>query len=579
MEIMKEGGGDSPAVVTVRDFGEKKEPSLGESNALLLPPDLLNAEAIEALATVTKRKIDQIDGILPDNLEVAVIPAFQPVHRFLARFTVPNLAPEQLDQLEEVVRQAYQGQTIKTRKNTNSGNIDPSFLQPLSGTVPQRKANIGGSKYLGWQMGPDLGSTSSTSFGLYVYRYVNEKAMAGYLKEKNWRGWFFEPQLTDPMGKVVPSHYLVEIREAALYQTDLVEFIVQTASILAGKGIQDPTSLKYEVYNNLNRLGLKRASQETVYGLDEQIEEIRRSLILPLSNRGLSKGIGLKPESVLLIGVPGVGKTLLVEQLLQEDTGIFIVPLDPRRLADELSLPVVKQAILPRISAVMNQTGIPVVLHMDDIENIAGPDQPTNAAFLNLMAGVRDNDIYVIGSTNYPEKINPQLLQPERFGRIIYFGLPPEEARYRILNIHTPLQSQEGLPLFNSTEDREAILRAIAANTENFSSRRLADISNTAKTYLLRRLTLELDRQHSLSQQDLKDYHFSIEDWVKGLFEAKRRYDSQAEVTRDKQIRDFARQFNRGLGLVLPTAQDTQSVILKDFETRIAAFKTGSTTN
>ena len=305
----------------------------------------------------------------------------------------------------------------------------------------------------------------------------------------------------------------------------------------------------------------------------EQIEEVRRSLILPLSNRGLSKGIGLKPESAHLIGVPGVGKTLLVEQLLQEDTGIFIVPLDPRRLADELSLPVEKRTILPRISAVMNQTGIPVVLHMDDIENIAGQDQPTNAAFLNLMAGVRDNGVFVIGSTNYPEKINPQLLQPERFGRVIYFGLPSEEARFRILNIHTPTQADEGSPLFNSPEDREAILRAIAANTANFSARRLADISNTAKTYLLTRVSSELGKQHGLLSQDLKDHYFLVEDWVRGLGDARRRYDAQAEIVRDRQIRDFAQQFNRTLGFIPPEEQDTQAVLLRDFETRIAAFK------
>jgi len=58
-----------------------------------------------------------------------------------------------------------------------------------------------------------------------------------------------------------------------------------------------------------------------------------------LANLDASTGIGLEASSALLIGVPGTGKTYTLEYFLQQDTGVFILPIDSGHLAKELSQP------------------------------------------------------------------------------------------------------------------------------------------------------------------------------------------------------------------------------------------------
>lgn len=93
-----------------------------------------------------------------------------------------------------------------------------------------------------------------------------------------------------------------------------------------------------------------------------------------------------------MVGVPGTGKTLAVQELLGEETGVFILPLDPLELVKELQASKEKQRLLPRIANVSRMTGREVVLHIDDIENMVGNDSATHSTLLNLMAGVKRMD-------------------------------------------------------------------------------------------------------------------------------------------------------------------------------------------
>ena len=173
-------------------------------------------------------------------------------------------------------------------------------------------------------------------------------------------------------------------------------FVTQVASVLGQQQLPDKGRLLYESYYDLMRLGLKNVEAGSIYGMEDTVDMIRRELITPLASPDISSGVGEDPQSVLMIGVPGTGKTLVVERLLQEETGLFVLPIDPFELQKELSKPKEKQSLMPRIAAISRITGKKVILHVDDIENMVEGDEDTNSTMPNLWPACRKADFILL---------------------------------------------------------------------------------------------------------------------------------------------------------------------------------------
>lgn len=504
---------------------DKDNPSLGDLNPLIHKVDLGRREVVDSLKIITLAKIEKYNGILPSKIESLIANSLSTKDtalRFVVRFEVDQLTSCQMDLLEDLVKKTYPVD-VRTRVGTDGRDILSESYPPINDTETRR------SKTAGWYMGPNQSPTDSLHTGLFVFKNLGEVN----------RNNFFETKNED-------LKYVVEIREAGMYQTDLVQFITQVSSILGQEKMLDYGELLYEVYYDLLRLGLKDVTHKSIYGMDEKISQIIRGLILPLSSPEISKSLMQSAESVLLIGVPGTGKTLSVEALLNIETGVFILPVDPLELIKELRKDKDKQTLLPRISEVKRATGREIILHIDDIENMVIYGE-THSTLLNLMAGVRESGFYVIASTNEPEKIPPALLQPQRFGNRIYCGLQSRDARYEILKIHALAQSKYlGIPLFESEEERDAVLNMVADKTDFFTPRYLAKIVNVTRSYLVERVAKAKGTTIGLTESDLKGFTFTKDDYRKAFADVSVLYDKEAVRRRDEQLRDFVNKLNSG---------------------------------
>lgn len=531
---------------------DKSEISLGELNPLIHSPNLGN---IEALSSVAIGKIHEYGGYLPQTIEATLV--YNPKNeqiapRFIARFEVDQLTEQQLQLLEDLVKQTYKAK-VRTRVGTDGKDLPTESYQPI------HKGQAELSKTGGWYMGPNVAPTDSHHMGLFVFKDLGEVNKDNFLQDTT-----------------VKTKYLVEIREAGLYQTDLVEMVTQVGSILGQGKMLDHGELLYEIYYDLMRLGLKDVDGKSIYGMDEALSQIKRGLIIPLANLDLSHAVEQDPESVLLVGVPGTGKTLVVEQLLHQDTGLFIIPIDPYELYKELKLDKEKQTLLPRISAVANSTGRRVVLHIDDIENMTQNEQETHSTLLNLMAGIRASGFYIIASTNEPEKIDPALLQPQRFGVWIYCGLQDEKARYEILNIHAARESRKlGIPLFASDDERDIILNEVVGLTEYFTPRYLGEIATVAKSYLLERVSMNQGRATGLTEGDLQGYSFSPGDWERAFMDVDSKYDKEQTRKRDQELKEFVNKHRQAVGFK-NDGVESRRVFSDESRQKIAALKSQS---
>ena len=178
-------------------------------------------------------------------------------------------------------------------------------------------------------------------------------------------------------------------------------------------------------------------------GLDEQINEIREAVELPLKRPELFEAVGIDaPGGVLLYGAPGTGKTLLARAVAHETNAKFL-----RVVGSELVQKYIGEgARLVRELFEMAKRDAPTIIFIDEIdaigahrtEGVTSGDREVQRTLMQLLAGLDGFDgrgnVKIIGATNRIDILDPALLRPGRFDRIIEIPLPDTEGRLSILN-------------------------------------------------------------------------------------------------------------------------------------------------
>ncbi len=206
---------------------------------------------------------------------------------------------------------------------------------------------------------------------------------------------------------------------------------------------------------------------DDIGGLENVKQELKEAVEWPLKHPKLFERLGIRaPRGILLFGPPGTGKTLLAKAVATESESNFIGVKGPEILSKWVGES--EKAIREIFRKA--RMAAPTVIFFDEIDSIA-PRRGFHASdsgvtdrivnqLLSEMDGLeRTKDVVVIAATNRPDILDPALLRPGRFDRIIYVPPPDEEARYQILKIHT-----RRMPL-----DSDVDLREIARRTEYYT--------------------------------------------------------------------------------------------------------------
>ena len=217
---------------------------------------------------------------------------------------------------------------------------------------------------------------------------------------------------------------------------------------------------------------------EDVGGLDEVLLTLREVVELPLTNPNLFKKIGIEPPNgILLEGPPGTGKTLLARAVANATNAVFI-----RLVGSELIQKYIGEgARLVRELFALAREKSPVVLFIDEIDAVASKrtqdsqvsDREVQRTLMQLLAemdGFNPLDrVKIIAATNRPDILDPAILRPGRFDRIVKVGLPDAKGRTEIFKIHT-----RNMPL------REVNLLGLAQRYENLSGADIKSICTEA---------------------------------------------------------------------------------------------------
>eukprot|EP00879_Flechtneria_rotunda_P002068 GHRR01002247.1.p1 GENE.GHRR01002247.1~~GHRR01002247.1.p1 ORF type:complete len:448 (+),score=136.47 GHRR01002247.1:188-1531(+) len=187
-------------------------------------------------------------------------------------------------------------------------------------------------------------------------------------------------------------------------------------------------------------------SYADVGGLEQQVQEIKEAVELPLTNPELYEDIGIKPpKGVILYGEPGTGKTLLAKAVANSTSATFL-----RVVGSELIQKYLGDGpkLVRELFRVADELS-PSIVFIDEIDAIgtkryeshSGGEreiQRTMLELLNQMDGFDAlSEVKVIMATNRIETLDPALIRPGRIDRKIEFPLPDAKTKRRIFGIHT----------------------------------------------------------------------------------------------------------------------------------------------
>lgn len=204
------------------------------------------------------------------------------------------------------------------------------------------------------------------------------------------------------------------------------------------------------IYDSRVRVMELEESPEISYaqigGLADEIKEVREAVEYPLTRPEIFRRIGVEPpKGILLFGAPGTGKTLIAKAVAHEAKATFI-----RMSGSELVHKFIGEgAGLVRELFQLARERAPAIVFIDEIDAVgsmrtndgtsgSAEVQRTLMQLLAEMDGFDNRgDVRIMAATNRADMLDPALLRPGRFDRLIEIPVPDKEARLQILKIHS----------------------------------------------------------------------------------------------------------------------------------------------
>jgi proteasome regulatory subunit len=254
-------------------------------------------------------------------------------------------------------------------------------------------------------------------------------------------------ELTDE-GVIIKQHgnnqeALTEVTEEMREDLEPDSRVAVNNSLSIVKSLDDETDVRARVMQVEESPGVDYTD---IGGIEEQVEEVRETVEMPLKNPGMFEDVGIDPPSgVLLHGPPGTGKTMLAKAVANQTDATFI-----KMAGSELVHKFIGEgAKLVRDLFELARQHEPAVIFIDEIDAIAAKRtdsktsgdaevQRTMMQLLSEMDGFEDRgEIRIIAATNRFDMLDRAILRPGRFDRLIEVPKPDATGREQIFQIHT----------------------------------------------------------------------------------------------------------------------------------------------
>ena len=258
--------------------------------------------------------------------------------------------------------------------------------------------------------------------------------------------------------------------------SELEKLKVTFKDFLAAMKVVQPTLMR-EVY-----IEVPEVHWDDIGGLEEAKQQLKEAVVWPLKHPEFFTEMGIEPpKGILLFGPPGTGKTLLAKAAATESQANFIAVRGPEILSKWVGE---SEKAIREIFRKARQAA-PTIVFFDEIDSIAtrrgrdvsGVIDRIVYQLLTEMDGIEPlQRVTVIGATNRPDLLDPALLRPGRFDRLIYVPPPDKKARLEIFKVHT-----RRMPLADDVD-----LEKLAEMTQGYTGADIAALCREAALIALR---------------------------------------------------------------------------------------------
>ncbi len=296
-----------------------------------------------------------------------------------------------------------------------------------------------------------------------------------------------------------------------------LELVVSSTQPKGAVVISEATEIEWKeepVATQEEERGVPDISYEDIGGLDDELEQVREMIEVPMRHPELFDRLGIEPpKGVLLRGPPGTGKTLIAKAIANEVDANFISVSGPEIMSkyygesEEQLREIFEEA----------EENSPSIIFFDEIDAIAPKrdeisgevERRVVAQLLSLMDGLEERgDVIVIAATNRPDAVDTALRRAGRLDREVEVGVPDREERLEILQIHS-----RGMPLSDDVD-----LEELAENTHGFVGADIEALAKESAMNALRRIRPNIDLEEEEIPPDvLEDLEVTKEDFQEGM--------------------------------------------------------------
>jgi transitional endoplasmic reticulum ATPase len=256
---------------------------------------------------------------------------------------------------------------------------------------------------------------------------------------------------------------------------------------------------------------------EDIGGLGDIKQELQEAVEWPLKYRGVfAYTDATPPKGILLYGPPGTGKTLMAKAAANESEANFISIKGPELLSKWVGE---SEKGVREIFRKARQAA-PCIIFFDEIDAIApirggdfGNSHVTERVISQLLTELDGlevlTNVIVIAATNRPDIIDPALLRPGRFDRLLYVPPPNRDSRVQIIRIHTRKK-----PLAEGV-----IIEELADHTDGYTGADIASLSSAAVMLALREYVSKYPNPNESDKhlQELRIYMRHFEEAMKKI--------------------------------------------------------------
>jgi transitional endoplasmic reticulum ATPase len=260
-----------------------------------------------------------------------------------------------------------------------------------------------------------------------------------------------------------------------------------------------------------------RVSWQDVGGLEEVKLQLKEAVEMPIRDPDSFTRMGIRPpRGILLYGPPGTGKTLLAKAVATESEANFISIKGPEIMSKWVGE---SEKAIRQIFKKAKQVA-PCIVFLDEIDSLAprrggimgdsGVTERLVNQLLTSLDGMETMEgVVTVAATNRPDMLDPALMRPGRFDRLLLVPVPDRKTRLEILKVHT-----RAMPL-----DPDVILEELADELEGFVGADIEALCREAAMLALRedKAAARVTMKHFLEAR--KVIHSSVDDETMKFYE------------------------------------------------------------